>query len=302
MCPKSKAPTTIRDRIIELRRVPARQLIRNPANWRRHPEPQRAALRALLSEIGMADALLARQTPDGLVLIDGHLRAEELPNADVPVLILDVTEAEADKMLLTLDPLAAMAEMEGTAVKALLERLQWNADDGLRALLDDLASRADKLLSLREGLTDPDDVPPMPEEPVSKRGDVWLCGEHRVMCGDAMSAEDVGRLLDGARPRLTVTDPPYGINYDPEWRNIQAAKGNLAYANRRIGKIPNDDRSDWSAAWALVPSDVIYSWHPPGATSLVHAAALQDSGMRCEKESQHILQMIGRRLRSGKSI
>jgi DNA modification methylase len=128
------------------------------------------------------------------------------------------------------------------------------------------------------GLTDPDDVPEVPDEPVSRHGDVWLLGEHRVMCGDATSADDVGALLDGAVPFLCVTDPPYGVDYDPAWRNRAAAEGKLAYAARRIGPVSNDNRSDWSEAWALFPGDVIYSWHPPGATSLVHAAAIQDSG------------------------
>src|SRR6185437_9820033 len=100
----------IRDRIRELRRVRAADLLPNPRNWRRHPRAQTEALRGLLTEIGYADALLARELPDGrLMLVDGHLRAETTPESAVPVLVLDITDAEADKLLLTLDPLAAMA-------------------------------------------------------------------------------------------------------------------------------------------------------------------------------------------------
>src|SRR5215467_12875301 len=100
----------IRDRIKELRRVPAANLRPNPRNWRTHPAAQQDALRGLLTEVGYAGALLARELPDGsLMLIDGHLRAETTPNAVVPVLVLDVNEEEADKILLTHDPLAAMA-------------------------------------------------------------------------------------------------------------------------------------------------------------------------------------------------
>src|SRR5258707_2226606 len=109
---KLEVTTTIRDRIRELRRVPARDLLRNPRNWRRHPGEQAAALRGILQEVGYADALLARETPDGLMLIDGHLRAETTPDQVVPVLILDVTEEEADKILLTLDPLAGLATVD----------------------------------------------------------------------------------------------------------------------------------------------------------------------------------------------
>jgi len=89
----------IRDRVKELRRVRAKDLVPNPKNWRVHPKAQASALRGLLAEVGYADALLARELPDGkLQLIDGHLRAETTPSAIVPVLILDVSEQEADKL------------------------------------------------------------------------------------------------------------------------------------------------------------------------------------------------------------
>src|SRR5437867_9634978 len=101
---------TMRDRIVELRRVRAGELRPNPGNWRRHPKRQREALRALLSEIGFADAILARELEDGsLEIIDGHLRQSMDPEATVPVLIVDVNQSEADKLLVTLDPLAALA-------------------------------------------------------------------------------------------------------------------------------------------------------------------------------------------------
>lgn len=89
----------IRDRIKELRRVRARELLPHPKNWRRHPQAQVAALRGLLDEIGYADALLARELPDGrLMLIDGHLRKETTPpDAQIPVLVLNVSEEEAEK-------------------------------------------------------------------------------------------------------------------------------------------------------------------------------------------------------------
>lgn len=100
----------IRNRVKELRRVKASELLPNPKNWRTHPKAQQDALRGVLAEVGMADACLARELDDGsLMLIDGHLRAETIGEEVVPVLILDVDEVEADKILATLDPLAAMA-------------------------------------------------------------------------------------------------------------------------------------------------------------------------------------------------
>jgi hypothetical protein len=120
--------------------VPASDLRPNPKNWRTHPKAQQDALRGVLAEVGLADACLARELPDGsLMLIDGHLRAETLGDGDVPVLILDVNEAEADKLLATLDPLAAMADSDAARLDALLR----NVDTGSEALQQLIATTAD---------------------------------------------------------------------------------------------------------------------------------------------------------------
>jgi hypothetical protein len=140
----------IRNRVKSLRMVPASDLRPNPKNWRTHPKAQQDALRGVLAEVGLADACLARELPDGsLMLIDGHLRAETLGDGDVPVLILDVTEAEADKLLATLDPLAAMAESDAAKFDALLR----NVDTGSEALQQMLAATAAQA-GLYESLSD----------------------------------------------------------------------------------------------------------------------------------------------------
>jgi hypothetical protein len=132
----------IRDRIRELRRVPASELLPNPKNWRTHPKAQQDALRGVLAEVGMADACLARELPDGsLMLIDGHLRAETAADSKVPVLILDVNEAEADKLLATLDPLAAMADSDAVQLDALLRTVQ-TGSESLQQMLADTAAQA----------------------------------------------------------------------------------------------------------------------------------------------------------------
>jgi len=196
----------VRDRVKELRRVRADTLIPNARNWRRHPQAQADALRGALAEIGYADALLVRETPDGLQLIDGHLRAETTPDMEVPVLVLDVDEAEADKLLATLDPLAAMAVPDPAALEALLAEVTVSSE-ALQAMLDDLAKSAN--MGPKPGLSDPDDVPE-PAEPISKTGDLWVCGDHRLLCGDSTKAEDVKRLMAGETAALFATDPPYG--------------------------------------------------------------------------------------------
>ena len=132
----------IRNRVKELRHVPASDLRPNPKNWRTHPKAQQDALRGILAEVGMADAVLARELPDGsLMLIDGHLRAETAADAPVPVLVLDVNEAEADKLLATLDPLAAMAETDAVKLDELLRTFN-SSSEALQQLAASTASEA----------------------------------------------------------------------------------------------------------------------------------------------------------------
>ncbi len=132
----------IRNRVKSLRMVPASDLRPNPKNWRTHPKAQQDALRGVLAEVGLADACLARELPDGsLMLIDGHLRAETLGDGDVPVLILDVTEAEADKLLATLDPLAAMADSDAARFEELLHTVN-TSSQALQELIAETAAQA----------------------------------------------------------------------------------------------------------------------------------------------------------------
>lgn len=102
----------IKDRIKEFRRVPSGELMANPLNHRVHPENQRKELRRVLKDIGFAGALLAREQDGKLVLIDGHLRADECKDAELPVLVLDVTEEEGNKILASYDALGSMAKID----------------------------------------------------------------------------------------------------------------------------------------------------------------------------------------------
>ena len=103
---------------------------------------------------------------------------------------------------------------------------------------------------------DPETAPPKPAEPVTLPGDLWLLGEHRLICGDATQRAHVDRVLGGKKPHLMVTDPPYGVDYKPEWRNKV-----LKASNRAEGKVTNDARADWREAWDLFPGIVAYIWH-----------------------------------------
>ena len=164
-----------RDRIKELRRVKASTLIPNIRNWRVHPDRQRRALNGILEEVGYADALLAREDEDGeLILIDGHLRADTTPDANVPVLVLDVTEAEADLLLTTHDPLANMATPDTERLHALLDSIDSDnerVDSFLQSIRDGEGINFDgwdKVGELQPTIS-PDAFPEFSQVPTSNR-------------------------------------------------------------------------------------------------------------------------------------
>jgi DNA modification methylase len=134
-----------------------------------------------------------------------------------------------------------------------------------------------------------DAAPPLPDRPVSRPGDLWLCGEpphqHRILCADATAGEAVSRLVGSGQPILMVTDPPYGIELDSEWRDRAGLNGcgaaEPSYMKHRTPghtetTISGDTRADWSEAFALVPSlQVAYVWHASVFTSEVLAGLLR---------------------------
>jgi DNA modification methylase len=137
----------------------------------------------------------------------------------------------------------------------------------------------DELLVGGDGGDDQADRCPLPpSDPVTALGDLWQCDGHRVLCGDATDPDTVDRLLAGALPQLMITDPPYGVDYDPEWRE-QAGLGK----QRQVGKVLNDDRVDWTAAYQLFRGDVAYVWHA-GLHSAEVALGLQSVGFEIRSQ------------------
>lgn len=114
----------LKDRIKALERIKASELLPHPQNWRTHPREQRDALRGILADVGIADALLVRETPDGYQILDGHCRAEEAPDVEWPCLVVDLSDAEAEKLLVTHDPIGAMAEADEETLRELLEGVE----------------------------------------------------------------------------------------------------------------------------------------------------------------------------------
>lgn len=223
----------IRDRVKSLRRVRASELVANPQNWRTHPTNQKGALQAMLADVGFAAPLIARERKDGkLELIDGHLRAE-LGKGDekVPVVVLDVTEEEADKLLATLDPIGALAGRDSKALEKLLDGLRLDSA-GLDEMFEELLGQesANKL-----GLTDPNEVPEVPKTSWVKPGEMFTLGDHRILCGSSTDEKDIARLMGGERAGLMNTDPPYGISYDAADVHVGA---------KSTAKIANDELAD----------------------------------------------------------
>lgn len=277
---------------LELKWLDPADLEQNPRNWREHPAPQAHALSASLDTVGWAGAALFNRRTNRLV--DGHLRQKQAIERGelLPVLVGEWSEAQEAYILATLDPIAAAARANETALDSLLaeihaavERGELDADTShLDDLLRDvLRSEVEPQSGLLPGV-DPDEVPTAESVPARcQAGDLWALGEHRLLCGDSTKTADVGRLLAGATPRLMVTDPPYGVEYDPNWRNEAADKGLIAHAASRVGEVANDDRTDWREAWALFPGDVLYCWHADRhASSVQESVAAAGFEIRCQ--------------------
>lgn len=272
----------LRDRIKELRRVPASEILPNPKNWRTHPKAQQDAHRGVLAEVGIADALLCRETPAGLQLIDGHLRADTAPDALWPVLVLDVDEAEADKLLATVDPLAAMAETDSAKLDALLREI----DTGSEALQEMLADLAKDAGLYKTGEVEEDEVPEPPDDPVTKPGDLWLLGEHRVLCGDSTKAEDVARVMNGQRARLICTDPPYGVDFSgAKYCPTAKAWEGIANDKRQGTDLRTWLHGMWTKWLQHVHGDAsFYSWCAAMEEGAAAAAAMRDSGIHVQSQ------------------
>ena len=256
---KAPAPLAIQYR-------PTGDLIPYARNARTHSEAQVALIAGSIREFGFTNPVLVDGS-NGIIAGHGRVMAAgKLGLAAVPVIELaHLSEAQKRAYVLADNKLA---ERAGWDVEMLALEVADLATLGIDLMdLGFTGRELDELL--RQNGADPreDEVPPVPDVPVSRPGDVWLLGPHRLICGDATDATIVARVLNGVTPHLMVTDPPYGVSYDPEWRNRAGAS-----ETKRVGKVMNDDRADWRAAWALFSGEVAYVWH--GA---LHAAVVAES-------------------------
>jgi DNA modification methylase len=240
-------------------------LIPYARNARTHDEQQVAQISASIREWGWTNPVLVDE--DGTI-IAGHgrvLAARKLRISDVPVMIA-AGWSEAQKRAYTIadNKLTLNGGWDQDLLALELGELEVLGFD-LDLVGFSEEERASLAARMNEGLTDPDAVPDLPSNPVSRPGDLWVLGAHRLICGDSTSSQDAGRLLGQVKPHLMVTDPPYGVNYDPAWRKRAGVNLNA----KKLGKVANDDRADWREAWALFPGAVAYVWHAGRHTSEV---------------------------------
>lgn len=247
-------------------------------NSRTHSEAQVAQIAASIAEFGWTNPILIDAAN---VVIAGHARllaAQKLGMQEVPVIVLShLTAAQRKALVLADNKLALNAGWDEELLRLELQELE--------SLDFDLELTGFGSIELDALLRDPlaeeraEEAPPLPAIATTQPGDLWILDQHRVLCGDATSPEAVTRLLAGRKPILMVTDPPYGVELDSEWRDRAGinkhSPAEASYMKRRIEghtqtTISGDTIADWSHAFELVPSlQVAYVWHASRFTSEV---------------------------------
>ena len=227
------------------------RLIPYASNARLHSEADIDKLAAAIGKWGWTSPVVVDEEGN---LLAGHGRARaaaKLGLTSIPVIVANGwSEEEKRAYRLADNQLAARASWDFDLLGHELQELGFGGidlgligfePDQLETILAGLGS---------SGLTDPDSIPEILEQPVTRPGDIWLLGDHRVGCGDSTNSADVAQVLAGTEPHLMVTDPPYGVGYEPSWRSRRTlSRGKLAQ-----GKVLNDDRADWREAYALFPA------------------------------------------------
>src|SRR6202022_3480959 len=224
-------------------------------NPRLHNEADLGKIAASILKWGWTMPVLVDEQGE---LISGHARLRAaiiLELKSIPVIVARGWSGDEKRAYRVADnQLAARATWDSDLLRDELRALEF-ADFDLSLIGFD---QLETILADAEasGLTDPDSVPEVPDQPVTRIGDIWLLDDHRIGCGDSTSAGNVAPVLAEAQPHLMVTDPPYGVGYDPSWRGRRnPSRGKLAR-----GKVLNDDRADWREAYALFSGNTGYVW------------------------------------------
>ena len=249
-------------------------------NSRKHSKQQVQQIVNSIKEFGFTNPLLVDENNE---LIAGHCRLDaaiELGLEQVPCIILSHLTIEQKALYVIADnKLALNADWDLTILQEEFMRFaEFDINLELTGFtLDELAEIMPQ--ELPEVFCDEDDCPEVPAEPITKMGDVWILGDHRLLCGDSSVATDVERLLGGQHPNTMVTDPPYGVKLDMSWR--ETARPDGTKNNKNV--VMNDDRVDWYDTYVLFPGAVAYVWHAAWFTDVV-MTNLRDAGFECKQQ------------------
>jgi DNA modification methylase len=258
------------------------RLVASESNARTHSPEQIGQIAASMQRWGWTVPILV---DEGGEIIAGHGRLEaarQLGLAEAPVMVAaGWSEPEKRAYRLADNQLTLNGGWDlGTLSQELRQLKEWDFDLSLLGFAD-----LDALMrGSQEFLTDPDAAPPCPREPRSRPGDVWTMGRHRLICGDSTATAVVDALLAGVKPHLMVTDPPYGVDYDPKWRDelgidwmgqaqrLSTHPTAKKLSTRSLGAVQNDNRSNWHESWILFPGNIAYVWHGGLHAGIVQAS------------------------------
>ena len=246
---------------------PLKDLIPYARNSRKHSNAQIDQIAASMREWGWTNPVLVDENN---TILAGHGRvmaAQKLGIENCPVIIAAGWSDDKKRAYVIAD-------------NKISENSSWD-EDLLKIEIDDLGGfdvsllgfsdkEITQLLQNAQSVDGEDDVPEISDRVASSMGQVWLMGNHKIMCGDSTNADDVRRLLSNVRPTLMVTDPPYGVKYDASWRNILNGSSDIA-----SGKVLNDEQADWSAAYRLFEGDVGYIWHSSSFQHVVYKGIIE---------------------------
>jgi DNA modification methylase len=250
---------------------PLTRLVPSARNARTHSDAQVSEIAGSIRAFGFTNPILVGDQDD---VVAGHGRlvaARQLGLSDVPVILLQgLTELQRRQLVLADNRIALNAGWDLEMLHLELKDLSvLGADLSLVGFTkQELAAALAPAVST--GLTDENEAPALAKMAVTAMGDIWCMGPHRLACGDSTDGDTVKALFNGLSPHLMVTDPPYGVEYRPSWRHRVGVN-----KSSRVGKVRNDERADWEAAWALFPGSIAYVWH--GA---LHATTVAESLVR----------------------
>ena len=242
---------------IQIERWPIERLIPRVNNPRTHSRVQVASIAASMREWGWTNPILVGADDDIIAGYARLLAAEKLGMKEVPVIVLSHLSPAQRRALVIADNQLAIEGASWDEEMLRVELAILHEEDYNLELVGFDDVELQRLLEAQDnapGLTDADAVPEAQAEPVSRTGDLWFVGNHRLICGDCTNPDVVSRRLGDATPQLLVTDPPYGIALDSEWRDRAGLNGDGAaepsyMKHRTTGHtqttISGDTRADW---------------------------------------------------------